>query len=43
MSASEESHDDTVPCVLITSCDDSFKEEELVKGGFDSIQRELLC
>ncbi|CAF98365.1 unnamed protein product, partial [Tetraodon nigroviridis] len=31
MSASEESHDDTVPCVLITSCDDSFKEEELVK------------
>lgn len=38
MSSSEESHDDTVPCVLITSCDDSFKGEELVRGAFDSIQ-----
>lgn len=36
MSSSDEDHDVTVPCVLITSCDDSFKEEELVKGELDS-------
>lgn len=34
MSSSEESRDDIVPCVLITSCDGGFKEEELVRGGF---------
>ncbi|XP_003967627.1 alpha- and gamma-adaptin-binding protein p34 [Takifugu rubripes] len=31
MSFSEESHGVALPCVLITSCDDSFKGEELVK------------
>uniref|UniRef100_A0A665TVL1 Alpha and gamma adaptin binding protein n=1 Tax=Echeneis naucrates TaxID=173247 RepID=A0A665TVL1_ECHNA len=31
MSATEEATDTTVPCVLITSCDGGFKEEELIK------------
>ncbi|KAF7667158.1 hypothetical protein LDENG_00074120 [Lucifuga dentata] len=31
MSALEESTANTVPCVLITSCDNGFKEEELIK------------
>lgn len=37
MSFSEESHDVALPCVLITSCDESFKGEELVKGRFDTV------
>lgn len=37
MSFSEESQGVALPCVLITSCDDSFKGEELVKGRFDTV------
>lgn len=31
MSASEENTEMTIPCVLVTSCDGGFKEEELIK------------
>nr|XP_046249616.1 alpha- and gamma-adaptin-binding protein p34 [Scatophagus argus] len=31
MSTTEESTEDTVPCVVVTSCDSGFKEEELIK------------
>lgn len=31
MSASDENEEIAIPCVLITSCDNGFKEEELIK------------
>lgn len=31
MSASEENTEIATPCVLVTSCDSEFKEEELIK------------
>lgn len=34
MSASEENTEISIPCVLITSCDSGFKEEELIKRKF---------
>lgn len=37
MSFSEESNGVALPCVLITSCDESFKGDELVKGRFDTV------
>ncbi|XP_068169972.1 alpha- and gamma-adaptin-binding protein p34 [Antennarius striatus] len=36
MSASEENTESAVPCVLITSCDRGFKEEELIKQILNS-------
>lgn len=35
MSTSEDDTEITIPCVLITSCDNGFKEEELIKREFN--------
>lgn len=31
MSTSDENEETVIPCVLVTSCDNGFKEEELIK------------
>lgn len=43
MSDTEENTDMTIPCVLITSCDSSFKEEELIKRKFCKAYREYFA
>lgn len=40
MSTSEENTEIIIPCVLITSCDTGFKEEELIKREFNEPERQ---
>lgn len=41
MSSTEDETEIPIPCVLITSCDGGFKEEELIKRKFSWAQRPL--
>ena len=38
MSDTEENTEMTIPCVLVTSCDSGFKEEELIKREFRNVR-----
>lgn len=43
MSTSEENTEIIIPCVLITSCDTGFKEEELIKREFNEPEVNVLA
>lgn len=43
MSASENETDMNIPCVLVTSCDVAFKEEELIKRKISEVSVHVLA